>query len=1392
MKLLYPLVVTFFDERNEGTKVRVKGLTLDAFAADDFLPGQSCTINQRVFVADHTEEAPWALYFYVLVNCKGGETENLAMLHWFTLQALHSYRLSTQVKQKQQKNKEKGFDYKNSQQQQQQNQQQKQYQHHYQQQQQQHTQQTISYELALYDVNSSLTSIHDNTSILDFMFSTHHDEAAKKEDNSLTRSNNLYRLRVNSCREFRYLLQYFTHNSFYWQQFFQLPANLAVDHFRFALDIYVINLQAKVEHEKFLRDELIGSQLRQVLHHDFADLKPTQFQRIQHKRADEKKPLPDDLLRNDPLDVSRWFACGKWCLFDWINSSVSVISFSEFRKHNSSLGLALAQDLFDTPLQFLPRLVWDIETIAHGMGTIPRGITADQMLSSISLTIDRPAIDGKECCLLVLYVLVPPALQGREHEIVVGDFLTDYEKTQLGVGAIRVHPYTDEKAMLLDFLMDMFVNYSLLVDYFSIKPSECGNYSHAASLLVGHNTIDYDYSFLLDRCVFHGTQNFALCELALRRFSNLSRAICYSFTFNDAQICLDTMRHLQTRNRQLKSYKLSAVLKAYGCTVLKQTFSPVDIRRLYFSTSIEDPFSFLMTILRYNAYDCFSLRDLIDRMHFATHMTVMMDRSFSPLDVVVYKGNSSLLPSIVQRETCRQKREISVIRQPQHNRFFCGNNHLLRSNNKELQRRYQRQFLLESSPSAVDILSSENPFNAILHYFRAFTSGKTTISSPIRLDDLLNGRANLVAFNEMETLRVGEATYIGGMNHAEPGHAKTPILMDYNSFYPSIIRSYRLDVSKVAILSLGQLLLTIPIELLEYMLYTEILRLFDYTSLADLAMNVDTEQHARLHNRQKWHEAVEYKDLQAIIMTSRHAGRQFLALFYQPEISTIDDIVTRALERRAIWKRKKKENPNDVVVVFMEMMEKLLANTMYGYMNFSLSAIFSRATAAAVTLLCRNAFCRTRNIIESRELVATTMLDPDRYRFRVIYIDTDGCIFVPELIGCVADVAATPITTDTDLLIQLYADLPKNDTVASYNRLTDTINCMLNLKHVCLAAEHHDATAVCVFSRKKYVLLKAPSGSVKSTGFESNAASPIRYMFNRLLRNNMRAMHTNGMVSHRRFNITIRHHRSFLFAIFDKLHELWLDAANNTESEYTVQDFGTARPLNPKNDKGEMTQFIDRILANFHYTPGDRVWILKVMKPLTNVVENQTLYAHRDEFILFDEIQCEKYTTIVPNFKYFISNYIRYFYRCVEGQQTLKHGKGCTTREPIESCFYLSSYNAIVDYCWAAWLYCRVFKEKTRINGVCWSANESTVEPKKKKSKTTSDNNGGSELTDSILPRHLPESFFSDNKFPNKSTDNLFYVALFSEHAEESDRAWRLLLNDKTMLHCNLIQSNFQ
>lgn len=1331
---------------------------------------------------------------------------------------------------------------------------------------------------------------------------------------------NMYVWRFDDEHMYRAILEHMSENASMWHNVYNVPTSLDDEVLRFSLDMLLEQKtrNERIHQERFhskLTTMIGGSKTMDTL----SDLIVNSLDANHHKRpqsvnvetmlqeyereqqfGQQRQQFDECIDKSDDTSIDLYlaFAMGEWCLVKHANdyngnhynnmnnnskrnnnidqnsnsfSSLIVrIDRTAFKRICDSmidLKRALSDEtnendddsswmnlLYDTPLVFLPTMVWDIETIARKPGTIPRGVSQDEALVSIALTIERSSLDSR--CYALVMVLVPDE---TEHETISKFRLLSDESRPKSDVEIRdpvIVCYRDERAMLLDFYTLMSRQTPLLYSFLNVKQSYLQDYVNVASFLVGHNTVGYDYAFLHNRCSFYGMA-YVTKHLSRNIHNKLNDVLCM-YTFNDAQLCIDTLLFLMTRVRSLPAFDLASVLNIYQCDISKGSLDARAIRYFYNALGNEREmkrlgyettdkrFAYFKSFLVYNLYDCLSLASLLRKLSFPVFADTIVKYFRVSMNTACYCGNSRLLPSLFVSNMLLHKREILPLRPKRNLSLFAVDEHsqridelfgeirrtLNRLNNVRVDRPVLRYELnvhaytgfdhdytneydttnnddwlwyddddnndnangnSNSSVNVNDIDENETTtqesnarkrrvdrnFEQRKRYCRSNQRTnrrgvselfkQTVIPYARRLDVTINvsnendnnnnnnnnsenntvHRTNIrwvdpttirdlsviqysshssLCDAELDLLRVGEKTYIGGLNYADPCHVKNPILMDYNSFYPSIIRHYELDMNNVAVFTVLKLLTLIrPLQKLNALLATRALRIFDYTpehSLHDY-VNVAVFEDERFDDvfrpvryaKRKWYEGIEMDNAELLIASTRLFTRRVLIVWRKTTGSTVARIVTDALVRRAEWKKKRKITPDDKVLESRELMEKLLANGTYGYLNFKNSVIFSRATAAAVTLLCRNAFARTRFIVESTELLQQFDSDIARnYKACVNYIDTDGCIVSLHRIDRRASKerlrllngSVTVNVTSPDCIVSpstwrenrvKTSDFLRINTERK-NMFVELVNAMLNMEHVKLAAEEHSTIAASIFGRKKYTLFKlidAPKARnvndcfyMKKTGFEKNAARPVKMLYDRLLRNVMTINHVLSVISYDRFIAKIVDHRSVLYAMFDTLYEMWLDAIKNTDkmsnendpddrtrNELKVKDFSTKIPLNVRDTKGKIAEFIERTLREHQYDPGDRVNVIRLVpvdkesilkrKYLSDVTGRRiVVYDINDSKIVLLDEAMEHLDKYVPDLRAFLGGHLTYMYECIEGWKTMRGDRNDLLNVPVQ------------------------------------------------------------------------------------------------------------------------------
>lgn len=1223
--------------------------------------------------------------------------------------------------------------------------------------------------------------------------------ALRTSINNFSNPCSLYVWRLDDEHTFRRLYRHLLENAVALSHLYQLPVHFDDDVIRFSFDMLLADRDRLTQLKKNkIRSDLLAKLGKHSADND--NSVDAISSRLNNRQRNKDKCV-EDMLREYTLDslnrpaehreqqhenglhLYSIFSFGEWCLLrDRIVIRIDRRIFDRVVRSIDSL-VSLSQSACDTlwltPLVLIPSVIWDIETIAEKPGTIPRGVHSSEKLVSVAITVRRSGERGSS----LVFALVP-------HPISESEFL-DINSLNLSSGASdvveritskpKVLCYREERAMLTDviaFLSSQPLMYSLIFD---LLPDAYSHYFNLATFVVGHNTVGYDFLFLHNRATYFSLS--AVAAHLTRNFRKMCNDVANLYTFNDAQLCLDTMLFLLARMRHLAAFDLSSVLKVYHCDVAKGTLDARQIRffynalndqslaaRLNYSSSVSR-LNYFTEFLRYNLYDCLSLANLLDKLSFHVFAGTLMQYFHSTFNISCYCGNSRLLPNLIIGDMLQHSREFLIVRQPNYS--------LVAANSISFDK------LFESIQRMLDDINADHPSqvplvcNFAVQVFPAFDSTSSRkrayagdVSNSCTDDDRLfasssstytrgNIRRNFfscrqilpyarhifgqvfretsdtssakrrkchfqwtknalnlssdhrttsssVPLSDCETdlLRVNEKTYIGGLNFADPCHLKNPFLMDYNSFYPSIIRHYQLDYNNVAVFTVAKLLMLIrSLEHLDALLKSRVIRIFDYTNNVehDLERFVNrfvftSSDYADLyephpHCPREWYTGVEMNSARLLIASTRHFARRVLVVWRKDAGSTVARIVSDALDRRAVWKAKRKMSPDDRVLESRELMEKLLANGTYGYLNFSRSVIFSRATAAAVTLLCRNAFARTKYIIESDALMEKFGAKyAQLFRAVVNYIDTDGCIvaFVAKRVNTLPASISITATDQRELfklnclLDELTLEKNSGDKSIDFSRYSSTIcamkdrfvglvNDMLDMQHVRLAAEEHLAVAASVFGRKKYTLFKLSSPRIddplssfvlKKTGFEKNAPRPIKSLYDSLLRNVMCMNHLFGANSRQMYVAKIADHRAFLFALFDSLLDAWRTAVR----EKRVAEFAIKIPLNVRSTGGKLATFIEETLRVHQYDPGDRVQVVRafpinreslhdrrcIRSSLTNL--ETTVYNISDSrIILLDELN-DHLDDYFPDLRYFLGGHLTYMYQCVEGYKSLRGG----------------------------------------------------------------------------------------------------------------------------------------
>lgn len=1379
------------------------------------------------------------------------------------------------------------------------------------------------------DTTHGISSLYDFADSLarTYRYEDNRGEGLVKMDMQI--DSKLYVCRFSDESLFLAVTEFLETNECNWKVVYRIPALRGQDYLRFSLDLYVRNKRleefARFQEKRAKFSKMFGYRTNSCYEHliekgnvdssldQRAEVRLRQFLDDRSKRSglseSEKNREGSSDRRVDGttvaasfqpgIDMYENFAFGEWCVMrkdtvariDRTMFEHLLLSDSDFLPVVERYP-AIVSDLFGKPLTFIPSVIWDLETIAARPGTLPRGTSVDEKIVSIAVTIDRHTVDEEKRCPSIVWVLVPEPLSEHERSSVEAiDLTSDGNLKELDYRVdCTIHSYRDERAMLVDFCSAMVSQAPLLCTFFGIRPEYVHMYRDVVSFLVGHNSVGYDFQFIVDRSIFFGYTE--LTRHLTRRVRRDVHDQLLMYTFHDAQLVLDTYLFLKARIRNLPSYDLGSVLRKYECELAKGDLDARDIRFFYNAMgdetrmrelcvdSIELRLQYYRKFLLYNLFDCVSIIGLLDKLAFAVYSDATVKYFRAPLNVACYSGNSKLLPSLFfsdmllhgKEVLCTRSRNTSMCAvEPNANRIadvfdqmrrvcetaskvldpsgisivtkfylhlfrgfdvslYSRDDHYETDNARSIRRKrtdynynngyddsdeddyedgesfdashmderlikHVRPTDQEFHPAALCMMQYGRTVECSVSIDRSNSSRSchsvdrngpacgnnakwknlSDLTSTVPFERIVSEQIPLTE-NELDLLRVSEKTYIGGMNYAKSCHARNPILMDFNSFYPSIIRHFDLDFNNVAVFTVFKLLLLIgSLDMLRDLLRHRVIRIFDYTPEASVSdfVNVEFYDDPRFEKLylppsnapRRWYEGIEIASVEHLVLSTKHFARRILLVWHKVNGSVLARTITRALELRADLKQQRKKDPNNKVLESKENMAKMLANGTYGFLNFVRSVIYSRATAAAITTLCRKTFVETFTIIEDPATLRAFNVELfENFCVVTRYVDTDGAIAVvlrksgsnvTPIVLTVSSEGGVSFTIDcANFLTAKDLSWRKEITINEYLKIFERrkidfvklVNDRLGMQFVTLAPERNNAFVVTVFGRKKYTLLEllpvssvadnenpsklsieaclnrtlARSFVLKKTGFEKNAQLPLKLMYERLLRNAMLLNHVFSLGTRDDFVAKILDHCSMMYSILDTLYDMWKVAVHNSKRskqglnasfsgkhELNLKSFASSVALNVRQCGGKVAEFIDKILREYQYDPGDRVKVLRVFDVSSKALQRTrsvrdftnlrvVLYDTTDsEFVLLDDA-IDKIENYVPDFLYFLGGHGTYMYQCVEGQQTLRDG----TPDPVlrdsitNDVMCMSKFRPLSNLFHATWLWDRVLREK--------------------------------------------------------------------------------------------------
>lgn len=550
-------------------------------------------------------------------------------------------------------------------------------------------------ELVLENLFRGLSSLYDIFDVLQKRGAFETETCTDRlSDVDILVNSNLYVFRFHDARLFSAVWKHLVENAPHWSSVFSIPASLDDECVRFSLDMLLEKRDrdlAEQQEEKSSKNNKNDSNLEtvhrrrgRVIGESAEELVLSCPNFDEESSSIFQTEALSTANSTSGIDLYDAFALGSWCLTRLSNSQSRLLiridrsifdrvcdSMTDLCKALSSLPNQ-RDKLFSSPLAFLPNIIWDIETIAARPGTLPRGTAADEALVSIAISVERNSLlpDGTSFSLKrvhsLTFLLLPSCAACDVTEI------QSLRLLDSDVAQPHIVCYRDERALLLDFCAYMSSQFPLLRLLFGIRNDCLNSYQNLASFLVGHNSIGYDFSFIVNRCLFYGLVPIA--RHLSRNIRNESNDICCMYNFCDAQVTVDTLLFLMARVRSLSSFDLASVLRVYDCDIKKGGLDARAIRFFYNSLgdttalkrlgleSAQQQTIYLRDLLVYNLYDCLSLSSFLLKLSFSVFVDTLLSYFRSAFDVACYCGNSRLLPALFVSDLLRNGREVLCLR----------------------------------------------------------------------------------------------------------------------------------------------------------------------------------------------------------------------------------------------------------------------------------------------------------------------------------------------------------------------------------------------------------------------------------------------------------------------------------------------------------------------------------------------------------------------------------------------------------------------------------------------------------------------------------------------------------------------------------------------------------
>ncbi|MGI4814512.1 MAG: DNA polymerase domain-containing protein [Janthinobacterium lividum] len=284
----------------------------------------------------------------------------------------------------------------------------------------------------------------------------------------------------------------------------------------------------------------------------------------------------DNFFEESAANINSTRSMGK---FKYYTTTVKTINLEKYFKPmgyydymNGFLKLANVTETIPFIQKYLPIVTFDIETIADNLTVVPTGVVMSEKISSLVLLVEYKGI-----YIVYGFYLSHKKFQSEDEDFrknFIAKYSSDYFKYADKPPKIifRINTYYDEGKLIRDFME----YYSDGLIFTSIGLTK--QYPH---LIQGHNLIDYDFPFIVNRMMLLHMPDLFKSFVKIESIGRRENKCTPKYRFHRNGIILDLMKIIK-QNQPGAKLALKHVCKMYlpedeG----KNDLNSVDIRKYY-------------------------------------------------------------------------------------------------------------------------------------------------------------------------------------------------------------------------------------------------------------------------------------------------------------------------------------------------------------------------------------------------------------------------------------------------------------------------------------------------------------------------------------------------------------------------------------------------------------------------------------------------------------------------------------------------------------------------------------------------------------------------------------------------------------------------------------------